>query len=77
MNSIERADMSIIGTWRDDMKVGKNEVQEFIRYKGRKYVIDNVVTRCPTNSISMNDDDTVVIDNKNCVRCMHCLNVCF
>jgi sulfite reductase alpha subunit len=23
----------------------------------------------------MNDDDTVAIDNKSCVRCMHCLNV--
>ena len=75
MNSIERADMSIIGTWRDDMKVDQHEVQEFIKLKGRKYVIDNVVTRCPTNAISVNDDNTFEIDNKNCVRCMHCLNV--
>ena len=67
--------MSIIGTWRDDMKVDQHEVQEFIKLKGRKYVIDNVVTRCPTNAISVNDDNTFEIDNKNCVRCMHCLNV--
>ena len=75
MNSIERADMSIIGTWRDDMKVNQKEWKKFVDTKGRKYVIDNIVTRCPTNSISMNDDDSVVIDNKSCVRCMHCLNV--
>ena len=75
MNSIERADMSIIGTWRDDMKVDQEAWKEFLDTKGRKYAIDNIITRCPTNSISMNDDDTVVIDNKSCVRCMHCLNV--
>lgn len=23
----------------------------------------------------MNDDDTLAVDNKNCVRCMHCINV--
>ena len=43
--------------------------------KGRKYVIDNIVTRCPTNAISLNDDDSIEIDNQNCVKCMHCLNV--
>ena len=75
MNSIERADMSIIGTWRDDMKVNQEAWKEFIDTKGRKYAIDNIVTRCPTNSISINDDDSVEIDNKSCVRCMHCLNV--
>ena len=75
MNSIERADMSIIGTWRDDMKVDQEAWKEFLDTKGRKYAIDNIITRCPTNSLSMNDDDTLAVDNKSCVRCMHCLNV--
>ncbi len=75
MNSIHRADMSIIGTWRDDMKVDQAEVQTFVAEKGRKYVIDNVINRCPTKSLSLNDNDTLDVDNKNCVRCMHCLNV--
>ena len=75
MNSIERADMSIIGTWRDDMKVDQEAWKEFLDTKGRKYAIDNIITRCPTNSLSMNDDDTIAVDNKSCVRCMHCLNV--
>ncbi len=75
MNSIHRADMSIIGTWRDDMKVDQAEVKTFVAEKGRKYVIDNVINRCPTKSLSLNDDDTLDVDNKNCVRCMHCLNV--
>ncbi len=74
-NAIERADMAIIGTWRDDMKVDQEEVQAFVAKKGRQYVIDNVITRCPTNALSLNDDDTLAVDNPNCVRCMHCLNV--
>ncbi|MCW8918872.1 MAG: dissimilatory-type sulfite reductase subunit alpha [Gammaproteobacteria bacterium] len=75
MNSIHRADMAIIGTWRDAMKVDQDEVKAFVASKGRKYVVDNVITRCPTSALSLNDDDTLDVDNKACVRCMHCLNV--
>ncbi|PLX62742.1 dissimilatory-type sulfite reductase subunit alpha [Sedimenticola selenatireducens] len=75
MNSIQRADVAMIGTLRDDMKVDQAEVQAFVAKKGRKYTIDNVITRCPTQALSLNDDDTLVVDNHNCVRCMHCINV--
>ena len=75
MNSIHRADFSVIGTWRDDMKVDQAEVKNFVNAKGRKYVIDNVISRCPTNALSLNDDDSLDVDNRNCVRCMHCINV--
>jgi len=75
MNSIHRADFSVIGTWRDDMKVDQDEVKQFVAEKGRKYVVDNVISRCPSQALSLNDDDTLDVDNKGCVRCMHCLNV--
>lgn len=75
MNSIQRADMAIIGTWRDDIRVNQAEVKAFVRAKGRKYVIDNVLTRCPTRCLSLNDDDTLAVQNQDCVRCMHCINV--
>jgi sulfite reductase alpha subunit len=75
VNSIERADFAVIGTWRDDMKVDQEAFKEYLVKKGRKYIIDNVITRCPTNALSLNDDDTIAVDNRNCVRCMHCLNV--
>lgn len=77
-NAIERADMAIIGTWRDDMKVDQEEVKNYINAKGEnghQYYIDNVVSRCPTNALTLNADDTLTVDNRNCVRCMHCLNV--
>jgi sulfite reductase alpha subunit len=34
-----------------------------------------VITNCPTRALSLNDDDTLEIDNKSCVHCMHCINV--
>lgn len=74
-NSIERSDFSVIGTWRDDMKVDQDAFKGYLQTKGRQYIIDNVVTRCPTNSLSITDDDALAVDNKSCVRCMHCLNV--
>ena len=74
-NAIERADFAVLGTWRDDMKVDQDEVKAFVGRKGRQYMIDNVITRCPTNALSLNDDDSLAINNKDCVRCMHCLNV--
>jgi sulfite reductase alpha subunit len=75
MNSVQRADFAIIGTWRDDMKVDQDEVKAYVAQKGRKSVVDNVISRCPTNALSLNDDDTLAVDNRNCVRCMHCINV--
>ncbi|MFC1664724.1 dissimilatory-type sulfite reductase subunit alpha [Pseudomonadota bacterium] len=75
MNAIERSDFAVIGTWRDQIKVDQQEVKSFIEKKGRAYVIDNVITRCPTNCMTLKDDDSLEIDDSNCVRCMHCLNV--
>jgi sulfite reductase alpha subunit len=57
------------------MKVDQDEVKKFVEAKGQKYVVDNVITRCPTNALSLNDDNTLNVDNRNCVRCMHCINV--
>ncbi|HED17936.1 MAG TPA: dissimilatory-type sulfite reductase subunit alpha [Gammaproteobacteria bacterium] len=75
MNSIQRSDMAVIGTWRDDIRIKQEEVQNFVHARGRQYVIDNVITRCPTHCMTLKDDDNIDIDNRNCVRCMHCINV--
>ena len=75
MNSIQRSDMAVIGTWRDDIQVDQKEARNFVKARGREYVMDNVVTRCPTQAIRLKNDDTPEIDNRNCVKCMHCINV--
>jgi len=75
VNAIHRADFAVIGTWRDDIKVKQEEVKKHVEKVGRKYMIDTVISMCPTRALSLNDDDTLDIDNKSCVRCMHCINV--
>ncbi len=75
VNSIQRADFAVIGTWCDEMKVDQDAVRNYVAQAGRKYTIDNIITRCPTNALSLNDDDTLEVDNSSCVRCMHCINV--
>ncbi|MDH5656982.1 MAG: dissimilatory-type sulfite reductase subunit alpha [Spirochaetia bacterium] len=84
VNSIQRSDMSFIGTWKDSIQVDQNEVKNFINadhkgpnnktLKGSDVIRDEVINMCPTNCMSMNGDN-LEIDNANCVRCMHCINV--
>ena len=73
-NAIERSDFAIIGTWRDDIRVDQEAFREYVEKKGHDYINENIISRCPTNALKINDDDTLDVDNRNCVRCMHCLN---
>lgn len=74
-NAIERADFAVLGTWKDNMKVDQEAFKGYLDTKGRQYINDNVITRCPTQALGISDDDQLEVDNRNCVRCMHCLNV--
>ncbi len=75
-NATQRADMAVLGTWRDDMQVNQDEVKKKVAELGRKEFINQVIRMCPSQALSLNDDDTLDVDNKSCVRCMHCINVC-
>ena len=75
VNASHRSDVAVLGTWRDDIKVDQDKVKEFVNENGRKMVNDQVINMCPTRALSLNDDDTLDIDNRSCVRCMHCINV--
>ncbi len=70
--SIARADMSIIGVWRDDIRIDQDKVQV---YAGKKsFSLErNVIRRCPTGCMDW-DGKELTIDNANCSRCMHCIN---
>jgi sulfite reductase alpha subunit len=70
--SIARADLSIIGTWRDDIRVDDAEVAKAAAagLNIQKHVCD----LCPTKCMDW-DGQKLAIDNRNCVRCMHCINV--
>ncbi len=74
MNAIQRADYAVIGTWKDDIRMDEAAVERFIDRKGLDYVVNNVVALCPTKAITL-EGGRMVIDNADCVRCMHCINV--
>lgn len=69
--SVARADMSIIGTWRDDIRVDADGVREYAD-KGLNIGRD-VVNRCPARCMVW-DGKALEIDNSACVHCMHCIN---
>ena len=69
--SIARADMSIIGTWRDEIRIDQAEVKAAV--DGGLDIVEDVCSRCPTKCMSW-DGNELDIDDKNCVKCMHCIN---
>lgn len=73
-NSMSRSDMPVIGTWRDDIQVDQEAVARFVEEMEPEWVVRNVTSRCPTRCIHLHGD-RIEIDNSNCVRCMHCINV--
>ena len=75
-NAIMRADVALIGTWRDSIQIEQEYVKEWIDENGEDALLDQVINMCPTKAISHKiGTSTIEIDNKNCVRCMHCINV--
>jgi len=92
MNSIQRADMAVIGTWRDNMRTDEQLARKWFAKHGMNELVNDVVARCPTkaimlkevkdvrkgdhiSSVKVSDSHALEIDNKDCVRCMHCINV--
>jgi sulfite reductase alpha subunit len=69
--SIARADMSIIGTWRDEIQVDQAEVAAAAT--NGIDIQKDICNNCPTKCIEW-DGDKLEIDDENCVKCMHCIN---
>ena len=84
--SIARADCSIIGTWKDNIRIDKDAVRAYAagelapnanahgtgpeKLDIQKWVVD----LCPTKCMSW-DGKELKINDKECTRCMHCINV--
>jgi sulfite reductase alpha subunit len=92
MNSIQRADMAVIGTWRDNIRTDEALAKKWFARHGMNELVNDVVARCPTkaiqlkeikdvrssaamSSVAVSDTHALEIDNSDCVRCMHCINV--
>ncbi|MHC4220747.1 MAG: dissimilatory-type sulfite reductase subunit alpha [Planctomycetota bacterium] len=69
--SVARADMSIIGTWRDEIRIDQAEVKKYV--DGGLDIHRDIYANCPTRCVSW-DGEKLTIDDENCVKCMHCIN---
>ena len=85
--SIARSDMSFIGTWKDNIRIDQEAVQAYIggevkpnagAHAGKDWgpfdIDKEVINLCPTKCMWM-EDGKLMIDDKECTRCMHCINV--
>jgi sulfite reductase alpha subunit len=88
--SIARSDMSFIGTWKDDIRIDQDAVNKYVEndpaypanagaHKGSKDwgpfdLEKEVLGLCPTRCMKF-ENKKLFIDNANCTRCMHCINV--
>ena len=85
--AIARCDCSIIGTWRDRIRIDQAAVRAYIhgelkpnagahadRNWGKFDIQKEVIDLCPAQCMWL-EGDTLRIDDSECVRCMHCINV--
>jgi sulfite reductase alpha subunit len=68
-----RSDFSIIGTWRDSLRIDQEAVRKYVKdgfdIKGR------VIDKCPTKALTWDEKtDGLRLKAEDCVRCMHCIN---
>ena len=92
MNSIQRSDMAVIGTWRDNIRTDEKLARAYFAKHGVTDLVYVVVSRCPSKAIQLvdaskfptgptisavkvSDTQAIAIENRDCVRCMHCINV--
>jgi sulfite reductase alpha subunit len=85
--SIARSDMSFIGTWRDDIRIDQEAVKAYVggelkpnagAHAGRDWgafdIQKEVIALCPTECMRY-EGGKLEINNRECTRCMHCINV--
>ena len=85
--AIARSDFALIGTWKDDIQMDQAAVKEYVAgnypanagsYSGKDWgpfdIQKEVIDLCPTDCMWMEGDE-LKIDNSECTRCMHCINV--
>lgn len=71
--SIARSDISVIGTWRDSLRIDQAAVKE---YAANNFDIQGIVCdKCPTKCLKFNSETKeLTVNAEDCTRCMHCIN---
>ncbi len=72
--SIARADFTVIGTWRDTLRINQAEVKAYAA--AGLDIRELVVRKCPTEALEWDDKaQELKLKAEDCVRCMHCINM--
>ncbi|HPI14992.1 MAG TPA: dissimilatory-type sulfite reductase subunit alpha, partial [Spirochaetota bacterium] len=71
--AIARADFTIIGTWRDSIRIDQAAVKE---YASKGLDIENlIVARCPGQALEYDAKaQKLSVKPQDCLRCMHCIS---
>jgi len=71
--AIARSDLTIIGTWKDSLRIDQAAVREYV--KGGFDIETVVIDKCPTNALKWDEKAAELrLRAEDCVRCMHCIN---
>jgi len=71
--AIARSDFTIIGTWKDSLRIDQAAVREYV--KGGFDIKTIVSDKCPTNALEWDEKAAeLILKAEDCVRCMHCIN---
>jgi len=72
--AIARSDLAVIGTWRDEIQVDADAITEYA--DAGLDITKEVAMMCPTRAVDYDPGTKQIsINNADCVRCMHCINV--
>lgn len=66
---VARADLTVVGIWKDAMKINQAEAQNYAK---AGVDINHIASKCPTKAMSW-DGKELKVNNDDCVRCMYCL----
>lgn len=69
--SIARSDLAVIGTWKDDLQIDHEEVAKYAA--AGMNIQKDVCGHCPAKCMDW-DGQKLTVENRDCVRCMHCIN---
>ena len=69
--AIARSDLAVIGTWKDEIQIDEAEVNKYAA--SGLDIQKDVCGNCPTKCMDW-DGKKLSIQNRDCTRCMHCIN---
>ncbi len=71
--AIARADFTIIGAWKDSIRIDQKEVKEYAA-KGMD-IKGLIADRCPGGALTWDEKKgELSVKPEDCTRCMHCIN---